>query len=266
MPIKKKQTKKTKTAGKAALANLQHDPRTIQALQQFISGTAQEIQHPLKGIVQRMQTLISKYEDRAFEYIGYKEYKDIFKTLAIIKDQVQYCHETTARLLDVTKKQIGTTNKNCDVNLAIREVKSLLAHTLKVTDVQLNLKLDSKLPYAAIGKMELSQVLVNVLTNAIQSMPSGGTVLVKTRHIKASHKIFVECQDNGVGIAKEALPYVFDPFFTTKERGLQRNSGLGLAIVCSIVERYKGKVEIKSSQRKGTEVTLKLPIYKNGRK
>ena len=73
--------------------------------------------------------------------------------------------------------------------------------------------------------------------------------------------IRVDCQDDGVGIPKELLPKVFDPFFTTKPRGIDKSSGLGLYIVYSTVKSYKGEIFIKSDHRKGTTVTMLLPVY-----
>ena len=213
-----------------------------------------------------MDLLIEKYKDRDFEYIGYKEYKSIFKSLDLIKEQVKYCSDTIGRLISISKKEIGSTSKKCDINEVMREIKTLFSQTVKLSNVQINLKLASKLPMAAIQASDFSQALVNILTNAIQSMPGGGAITLKTMYAPSQNMIIVECHDEGVGISKEALPHVFDPFFTTKERGLRRNSGLGLAIVSAVIGRYKGKIEIKSSLRKGTKVFLKIPVYKNGRK
>ena len=234
----------------------------MNALQHFISGTAQEIQHPLESLLSRIQSLIEKYKERDFEYIGYKEFKDIMETLEVMRDQAKYCFDTTNRLLSITKQSVGFNVDYCDVNDVLRESVRFVKHHLEVTDINVKFSLKLKLPPASIGNFELNEVLVKVLTNAIQAMPSGGEIHLKTSYQKEKQMLQVEIRDEGVGIPQENLQRVFDPFFTTKQRGLEKSSGLGLSIVYSIVKSFGGDVAIKSKSRQGTRMILRLPAYK----
>ena len=101
--------------------------------------------------------------------------------------------------------------------------------------------------------------MTHVLTNAVQAMPRGGSVEVRTFYQKSDGKIQIECRDEGVGIAPEDLPRVFEPFFTTKGG---ENTGLGLSIVQSIITRHEGSVTIQSVPGKGTTIFIKLPLAK----
>jgi len=245
------------------METLIRESEKMKALQNFVAGMTREIQQPLKGLLDRSQSLIDTYKDRHFEYIGYKEFSDIMKTLHTMNDQLKYCFDTTDRILGLSRKKAEAAEKYCSVNSVIRESVDLLKHSLDVSDIVLKLQLSSRLPNVAIGVMDLAQAFNNVLTNAIQSLPSGsGKIQIKTTYQKAIDFVRIDCQDDGVGIPKEALDHVFEPFFTTKSRGLEKSSGLGLSIVYSIIKNHQGEVKIKSDFRKGTLVTILLPVYR----
>ena len=244
------------------LESLHRDAEKMKALQNFIAGTIQEIQHPLQGILDHSSALVEKYKGRYFEYIGYKEFKDIMQTLGVMHDQVQSCFDTTNRLLDINRKKIKMKGTHCNANVVIREVVRRLAQFFETAGVQCKLKLTGQLPAVAIGALELNQVMTHVLTNAVQAMPRGGSVEVRTFYQKSDGKIQIECRDEGVGIAPEDLPRVFEPFFTTKNHGLGKSPGLGLAIAYSLTKSFQGEIVLKSKLRQGTLVKIVFPVYK----
>lgn len=244
------------------LESLHRDAEKMKALQNFIAGTIQEIQHPLKGVLDHSHALVEKYKDRYFEYIGYKEFKDIMQTLGVMHDQVQSCFDTTNRVLDINRKKIKMNRTHCDANAVIREVVRRITQFSETAGVQCTLKLADQLPAVAIGALELNQVMTHVLTNAIQAMPRGGSVEVRTSCQKVDGKIRIECRDEGVGISTEDLPRVFEPFFTTKNRGLGKSPGLGLATAYSLTKSFQGEIVLKSKLRQGTLVKIVFPIYR----
>jgi len=236
------------------------ESQKMKALQLFIAGTTYEIDNPLKGLLTRAQNLIEKYKDRNFEYIGYKEYKDIINSLMRMREQIKYCCETTKRLIDINKRKVNMQNSSCNVNKVVTETIKMFEHELEVSNVKLITKLSANLPKSNISRVDLAQVLGNVFTNAIQSMLAGNEIVVRTSFLKKENKISVACIDQGIGISKEILPHVFEPFFTTKQRGLRKNAGLGLSIVYSIIKSVKGEITISSSPKQGTTVRIFLPI------
>ncbi len=244
------------------LESLHRDTEKMKALQNFIAGTVQEIQHPLQGILDHSYALVEKYKGRYFEYIGYKEFKEIMQTLGMMHDQVQACFNTTNRLLDINRKKVKMDRTHCDANAVIREAVRRLDQSFEATGVHYKLKLAGQLPAVAVGALELNQVMTHILTNAIQAMPRGGNVVVRTFYHKSDGKIQIECRDEGVGIATEDLPRVFEPFFTTKNRGLGKSPGLGLAIVYSLTRSFQGEIVLKSKLRQGTLVRIVFPVYK----
>lgn len=232
----------------------------MKALSLFVSGTAQEIIHPLQAILMYSQKMLHKYRDRNFEYISFKEFTDIMNTLHIINNQVKHCHDIANKLLLFHKRKAGIKSKASDVNQVIQNTLGMLAQQLRVSNVRFRLRLTKNLPLASIDLIALDEVIVNIVSNALQAMPSGGLLTIKTTELRQAKKIQIEFKDDGIGIPKEVLPHIFEPFFTTKERGIGKNAGLGLSIVYAIVKECLGDVQIISSQRKGTTVRITLPI------
>ena len=233
------------------------------AVQYFIAGAAQEIRNPLLALSQHLEKLIAEYANRDFEYIGYKEFKDIFHSLSAMQKRAKYCYETTQRLLNIGKQRIGGDERHCDVNGAVKAAIDKIKPSADIAGITVRAQFAKNIPQACISHIELSEVIVNLLTNAVQSITThNGKIVVRTGKVKGEHAVFIECIDNGVGISAEDVNRVFEPFFTTKHRGLEKNSGLGLSIVRSIVKSHKGEIVLNSSLRNGTRVKLQFPAKK----
>lgn len=110
---------------------------------------------------------------------------------------------------------------------------------------------------------QIQQVLLNLLINARQAMPNGGTLLIKLEHDAANQMVDLVVRDNGVGIPLEKLPRIFDPYYTTKkgpDESGKGGTGLGLSSCRTIIEAHQGRIRVESSVGKGTAFTIKLPI------
>jgi signal transduction histidine kinase len=226
-----------------------------------ISGLAYELDSPLKSILARTQKLINDYKNRDFEYISYKDFKVIISTLKQLENQLEHCSKTTSRMLYMGKRHARLGKNNCQINDVIKSVSVDLSQQLQSARIKLVSRLEKQLPLAAVGPIECHQIIHNVIINAIQAMPSGGSIKVKTSLDKTHRAIGIEVTDEGVGIAPEYLSKVFEPFFTTKERGIDKSAGLGLSIIYSIINAAGGAIHIKSSLRKGTTVQISIPAY-----
>lgn len=139
----------------------------------------------------------------------------------------------------------------------LSHIMSLLQYEAQDRRIQLIAKAPDPLPALMGDETEISQVLVNVIVNAFQAMPEGGTCNVIARGIKTDEKEWVELtvQDSGIGIKKEELARLFEPFYTTKTAG----SGLGLAIAYRIVQDHEGTIQVSSTPGVGTTVVIRLP-------
>jgi signal transduction histidine kinase len=102
----------------------------------------------------------------------------------------------------------------------------------------------------------LRQVFLNLITNAVQAMPKGGELRVRTQR-QTDKQVLIEFSDSGIGIAEEHRHRIFDPFFTTKEPG--QGTGLGLSVVHSVIKRYQGNITVRSKLGEGTTFRIELP-------
>lgn len=225
-----------------------------------ISGLAQEIDAPLQSLVKSSQKLLNDYRSRDFEYISYKDFKNIIATLDQMHRQLQRCAVTTQRMISLSKGRGVLSLQSSSINETITEILHLLQQRLASAKIKVTTQLEGHLPAVAIGKVECHQVVHNVMINAIQAMPAGGKIRIRTLLSPERNMVGIDVEDEGVGITPEHLPKVFEPFFTTKERGVEKSVGLGLSIVYSLLHSVGGDIHIQSSLRKGTRVHIDLPV------
>jgi signal transduction histidine kinase len=110
---------------------------------------------------------------------------------------------------------------------------------------------------------QLQQCVINLIFNAIDAMPDGGTLTLSGRYAAPNGQVHIIVGDNGPGITPEDLPHIFEPFFTTKNEGF--GVGLGLSTVYGIVERHDGKVIVDSRKGQGSTFTIELPVMRAAR-
>jgi len=130
---------------------------------------------------------------------------------------------------------------------------------MTLSKVQLHDEIADDLPTINGNHQGLQQVFLNLITNAVQAMPKGGDLTVRTS-LEKDNKIKVDDRDTGTGISEEDLPHIFDPFFTTKDVG--KGTGLGLSVSYGIIKKHGGLITVKSKPGKGTTFTVVLPVYK----
>jgi signal transduction histidine kinase len=144
------------------------------------------------------------------------------------------------------------------VNRVVTETIGLLSHSLEQDKrIRVRSRLARSLPLTTVSSDELKQVVLNLVTNAIQAIDGQGRVLICTRWRERDRRISLSISDTGRGIPKEVMPRIFDPFFTTKGNGA--GTGLGLSVVYGIVTKYGGTITVHSREGKGTRVALALP-------
>jgi two-component system sensor histidine kinase/response regulator len=159
-----------------------------------------------------------------------------------------------------------------DLNALINKAVLLIRHNLAKNHVSLKTDLDKRIPPVALDGVKIEQVLLNLFTNAIDAMPKGGALAVKTstQKVAETHRdpgsreaghfyagdtvVVVDVEDTGSGITPEALCKIFDPFFTTKMTG--KGTGLGLTIVKRILDLHGGTIEIRNRQAGGTHCQI----------
>ncbi len=138
------------------------------------------------------------------------------------------------------------------------EVTSLMHAEANARGVYLTLQVPEGLPSVAVDPQQLKQALINLLLNAIQATPPGGSVQVMAAAEPEALRIAVT--DSGSGIAPEMMDRIFDPYFTTKPEG----TGLGLPIALRIIQAHDGTLDVSSALGRGTTVEVRLPIAMPG--
>jgi signal transduction histidine kinase len=216
------------------------------------AGVAHELNNPLTSILMNVNLLMEEVDAQS----------DLYGELRRITDDTIRCKRIIDDLRDFSRRHELEIH-SCDLNEIVRKAVELILHQAKHSAIILKQPRYAELPLVPCDPRRLQQVLMNVLVNAIQAMPNGGTLAVRTGLREQFAEITVE--DTGIGISRDARGKIFDPFFTTKPDG----TGLGLSIVYRIMEEHGGKVEIESSTREetaaddknsGTTVRLLVPI------
>jgi signal transduction histidine kinase len=157
-------------------------------------------------------------------------------------------------------RKSGTHRQNCDVARLVEEVLILTDKELCKHRIQVETRFVSR-PVARGVPGQIEQILVNLVLNARQAMPTGGRLKIEVRENEAADTVEVRVADTGVGIPPDQLRLIFEPFFTTKQpdeygRG---GTGLGLSVCRQIIEQHQGRIRVESVVGKGSTFTVKLP-------
>jgi len=135
---------------------------------------------------------------------------------------------------------------------------------MKIHSVKVERDFQRGLPKIVASEDQLQQVVMNMISNAVEAMEAkgGGTIMVGTR--LAGEKVILSFGDTGMGIESSSISKVFEPFFTTKKKG--KGVGLGLSVVYGIIQDHGGSIQVKSRKDKGTVFTIELPLERKSEK
>jgi diguanylate cyclase (GGDEF)-like protein/PAS domain S-box-containing protein len=205
---------------------------------QLAAGLAHEIRNPLtalKGFVQLLQS--SRIENKAY--------------YPVMLTELERINFIVNEFLLLSKPRPASF-READIRTVIDHVVTLLETQAILNKVQIVTEQVKDMPPIRCDENQMKQVFVNLLKNAIEAMPDGGEVTVRTE--KSDHALTVHITDQGGGIPEELTPRIGQPFFTTKENG----TGLGIMICRNIMENHGGKLSIASAAGSGTTVEIEL--------
>src|SRR5262249_36753719 len=177
------------------------------------------------------------------------------RRLSVIESQLSRVREIIDRLLDVTRRSPQPAVP-VDVNALVQETIELVRPALAAAELGLKVQADPAAPRLSGQRSELQQVLLNLLTNALDATPPGGVIEVTTR--AHAREVELEVADTGCGIPVVELKRIFDPFVTTKEP--HRGTGLGLFICAQIVHDHAGRIDVVSEPGRGSSFRVTLPV------
>ncbi|NOQ25061.1 MAG: GHKL domain-containing protein [Bacteroidales bacterium] len=216
---------------------------------QLSAGIAHELNNPLGVIIMYANILLEEAPKDS----------QIYKDLKLITDQTNRCKKIVGGLLNFARKNQVNSGKHNIIKFAEQSVQAVVVPK----EIEISIKSeDLHDPYAMFDHEQMTQVLTNLIKNAIDAMSTGGHIIIKLEEDQSDVLIMVK--DTGVGIDQESLDKIFEPFYTTKSIGM--GTGLGLATAYGIVKMHKGKITVYSNNNpekgpRGTEFKISIPRF-----
>jgi PAS domain S-box-containing protein len=228
--------------------------RTFQAIIQYSAQLAalgqvtSEVTHDVKNPLHAMMVHVAFLKERLLDGPP-----DVASSLNILESEIRRADAVLNRFSEVVRPS-EVALKPVDLNAMLEEIGGLLQTEWQPKNVSLSFRLDQSVPAIPGDEEMLRRAFVNLIVNACQAMPEGGTVTIDTALEDGLLKATVS--DTGVGIPSEDLERIFKMYYTTKAEG----TGIGLSLVKRVVELHHGSIEILSTVGQGTNIIVRLPI------
>jgi len=220
---------------------------------EWAASLAHEIKNPLAGIKGSVEALLQEPnisdEDRSLVARAVDEIKRIE---LLLKSLLNFAKPPQLQLMPTDLNDLLEKTISFSLKHPLLSAKSSAA-------IKVLRDFEHGLPETMADPMQLQQVFLNLLLNAIEAMPDGGALTVKTSYNHSSNSIDIAIADTGKGIGPQMLDRIFQPFFTSKRKG----TGLGLAITRRLVEEHGGKIDVESTPERGTVFNVSLQALQN---
>ena len=233
----------------------------LKSLGELSGGVAHDFNNVLAAILGRVQLLRMRLEPPSGQQEKRKSMLELHQGLEIIEKAALDGAETVRRIQEFSRRRAD------DKGFTRVDINELIKHALEFTRAKWKDEAESKgikivvkkelfqIPPTSGSEAELREVFINLINNALDAMPQGGRLTIKT--FKIDHSIGVTVKDTGIGIPQDMRERIFDPFFTTKG---PRSTGLGLSVSYGIINRHRGTITVDSVEGEGTTFTIRLPI------
>jgi len=221
---------------------------SIAKIGEMAAGVAHEIKNPISGIVFAMNSIVRETNDK-------DPRKEIFEEVVKQANKVEQNLESLLSFARHSRLEQSPTDLNAIIERILLFIRQQPDARVIITETDLA----QDLPIILIDSKQIEQVILNLVINAIQAMPEGGTLTITTMKSATSRHIRILVKDTGVGIPNDKKERIFEPFYTTKPSGI----GLGLALCREIVLRHDGEIDVESKPEVGTIFSIKLPIETN---
>jgi PAS domain S-box-containing protein len=242
----------------------------------LIAGIAHEINNPINFIscgIDGIKIYLEQINDCIDDCISKQKMISQNKEAILTKASADEMRQTLNALIEGMEIGVSRTvsivnglrsfSRSDETSLQQFNLHVLIDNTLLILYNQYKNRIIIQKQYTDIPELsgfpgQLSQVIMNLLINAIQSIPDQGTITISTK--RKGEKVQLTVQDTGTGIPEKIRNQIFDPFFTTKEAG--KGTGLGLSISYNIIKEHKGEIKVESEPNKGTRFIVELPVNK----
>jgi len=221
----------------------------LSSLGQMAASIAHEINNPLSGVIVYTKLLSKKIagdnisKQTTLNYLSKME-SELTRSTGLVRNLLDFARQSPPNMREIK------------LNEVIERALDLVSHSAALQNIQIIKELSASLPRIMADFDQLTQVFTNLILNAIQAMPQGGKLVLRSSN--DGNQIKIEVQDTGCGISQENMSKLFTPFFTTKIE--VKGVGLGLSICYGLIQRHQGKIEVQSQVGKGTTFTVYLPL------
>lgn len=221
----------------------------LAAVGELAAGVAHELNNPLTTVTGFVELVLDELPADSPHR----------QDLELVLKESQRARGVVRRLLDFSRPAENQ-RVSTDLNELVQDSLALIHHLARTGGVEIRLELAEKLPWISVDPAQIKQVLLNLGHNAIQAMPHGGVMRVKTGTVNRDGRegLFVSVSDTGEGISPENLERIFEPFFTTRAAG--SGTGLGLSVSYGIITEHAGSIDVDSQLGKGSRFTIFLPL------
>jgi len=219
----------------------------LASIGQLAAAIAHEIRNPLSAIKMNIQIFSRNLKLREFDK----------RRLEIAAGEIKRLERIVEDVLDFARP-LQMNKTSCSVHEVLRKCFDLLQDSIPHKNIQVIKKMSRVLKNVSIDNEMMEQAFLNIILNAIDAMPRGGTLEIVTRKTERAGRemVLVDFQDSGMGMNQEQLAKAFDPFYTTKTTGV----GLGLSNVKKIIEAHEGIIEVESQVAQGSTFRILLPL------
>jgi two-component system NtrC family sensor kinase len=247
------------SARKALMEQVMQSDRQA-AVGRLASGVAHEINNPL-AMIGEIAGYLNDLVSGGPGSDSADLMEELIEGLPKILGHVEMGRSITHRMLNYARKIEATAEVVANANAALEEVIPFIAKEATLARVTIHQEYQPELPPVAIEELQLQEIFINLIKNAVQAMrsESGESNLWLKTQLK-KNKVMITVKDDGPGISEKVRNRLFDPFVTTKPPG--QGTGLGLSICYGIVKRYDGEIQVESESGKGSTFKVILPIYK----
>jgi signal transduction histidine kinase len=212
---------------------------------QLTAGIVHDVKNPLAVIKGLAEELAEEPDMDEYSIDGLKTIREsASKANTIVTDLLKFARQSTPEM------------QNRDMRDTIESVLRLTEYLTRKGRVEVEAILPDQAVMATYDPQQIEQVLINLLTNAVQAMPEGGTLTFDLS--QTDEEVILKVTDTGMGIAEEYFARIFDPFFTTKPEG--EGTGLGLSVSYGIITRHGGRIDVSSTVGEGTTFVIHLPM------
>jgi two-component system NtrC family sensor kinase len=217
----------------------------LAAMGRLTSQIAHELNNPIYGIMNTLELLKTEIPPESKRR----------RILELSLSEIQRLSEMLRNMLSFSKPE-EEKRRPIKIDELVEGILLMMEKQMRESNIQVETSFDPDIPEIMASTNQMRQVMLNIIKNAKEAMPKGGTLTVRTA--REGNKVLIHIRDTGVGIPEEIRDKIFEAFFTTKQK--VKGVGLGLSVCYGIIKDHGGEIKVESEEGKGTTFTISLPI------